>query len=60
MIIEYSDVTENIDYKERVIKKAKDLGYYNKIESLVRDGADLNENQLRAALGDDLDKVNRT
>jgi hypothetical protein len=58
LIVEFSDVTENLDYKERVIAKAKDLGYYNKIESLVREGAELNENQLRAALGNDLDKVN--
>jgi hypothetical protein len=58
LIVEFSDVTENVDYKKRVIAKTKDLGYYDKIESLVREGSELNENQLRAALGNDLDKVN--
>jgi hypothetical protein len=61
LIIEFSDVTENVDYKERVIAKAKDLGYYDESEIIaeeLREGVELDEGQLRSVLGNRLDKVN--
>jgi hypothetical protein len=57
-VIEFSDVSKNVDYKERVIKKAKDMGLYDDIEILVRDDLEFNQEQLRAALGNKLDKLN--